>query len=66
MKVFINNSYSTSGSSEAEEVNGFSCTLKDVSMSVSACWSGLQISYLIFEADKCDITADWMSHQLTC
>lgn len=35
-KVFINDSYSTSRSSEVEEVNGFSGTLKNASMSVSA------------------------------
>lgn len=45
-KVFINNSYSTSRSSEVEEVNGFSGTLKNVSMSVNARWSRLQMSFV--------------------
>lgn len=51
-KVFINKSYSTSRSSEVEEVNGFSGTLKNVSMSVSARWSRLQMSWVIFVAVK--------------
>lgn len=43
-KVFINDSYSTSRSSEVEEVNGFSGTLKNASMSVSARWRRWQMS----------------------
>lgn len=47
-KVLINSSYSTSRSSEVEEVNGFSGTLKNVSMSVKCMYKCL--IYFLFVA----------------